>query len=208
MALCMFSELSRLRSCEVRLKRICGYHWIRLVACCPALEADLTKPEFVSSMGAVVLSCIISLIFTSRRLLQTVNDDSILCTFQYQQKAESDEVESLKGWKVLIWMHINALFFHLQFCQSLSLSAPLRFELGRSCPEHLEFQGKRWDERVGCELRNDFERQSRSRYCIELARKWGELMILFHIRCIILDILHITYYILHITHDILHIRWY
>ena len=58
-----------------------------------------------------MLSCIIILIFTSRRLLQTVNDDSILCTFQQQQKAESDEVESLKGWKVLIWMHINAQFF-------------------------------------------------------------------------------------------------
>ena len=119
-----------------------------LVARCSELEADLTKPEFVSSTGAVVLSCNI-LVFTSKRLLQTVNDDSILCTFQYQQKADSDEVESVKRWKLLIWMHINAQFFHVQFCQSLSLSAPLRFELGCSCREHLEFRGKRWNERVG-----------------------------------------------------------
>ena len=51
----MFSEPSRLRSCEVRLKRICGCRWIRLVARCSELEADLTKPELAISTGAVVL---------------------------------------------------------------------------------------------------------------------------------------------------------
>ena len=61
---------------------------------------------------------------------------------QYQQKAESAEVERMEG------SNLNARFFHLQFCESLSLSAPLRFELGCSCPEHSEFQGKRWDARV------------------------------------------------------------
>ena len=123
-----FSELSRLRSCEVRLRRICGYHWIRRVACCSELEADLTKPEFVSSIGAVVLCCNIILIFTSRRLLQSVNDDSTLCTFQCQQKAESDEVESLKGWKLLIWMHMNAQFFHVRRLHhaGLNLDAPVQ----------------------------------------------------------------------------------
>ena len=101
------------------------------MACCSELEADLTKPEFVSSMGAVVLSCRscnIILIFTSRRLLQAVNDDSTLCTFQCQQKAESDEVESLKGWKLLIWMHMNAQFFHVRRLHhaGLNLDAPVQ----------------------------------------------------------------------------------
>ena len=49
------------------------------MARCSELEADLTKPELATSTGAVVLYCNnIILIFTSRRLLHVVSDDSIL----------------------------------------------------------------------------------------------------------------------------------
>ena len=49
------------------------------MARCSKLEADLTKPEFATSTGAVVLCCNnIILIFTSRRLLHVVSDYSIL----------------------------------------------------------------------------------------------------------------------------------
>ena len=97
-----FSELSRLRSCEVRLKRICGCHWIRLVARCPELEADLTKPALATSTGAVVLCCNnIILIFTSRRLLHVVSDDSILDLLLCSTNKKL-RVLKLKGWRVLI----------------------------------------------------------------------------------------------------------
>ena len=90
----------------VRLKRPCGYHWIRLVAGCSELEVDLTKPEFATSTGAVVLCHVdhvddIILILTSSRLLHAVSDDSRL-HFVPSSANKQLRVLKLKGWRVLI----------------------------------------------------------------------------------------------------------
>ena len=73
------------------------------MARCSELEADLTKPEFATSTGAVVLCHVdnIMLILTSSRLLHAVSDDSRL-DFLLSSTNKKLRVLKLKGWKVLI----------------------------------------------------------------------------------------------------------